>query len=255
MLLEVIFIFLLGAIFGLFLNVLILRLRKDLTILGRSVCPHCQEQLKPRHLVPILSWICLGGRCAFCRVPIHVQYPLVELASAALFVLAYLRHPFFIHLQSWPIFLIESLFLLTLLALVVFDLRWKLLPIEPIVAMTVIMAVWNIFSKTLSWKSVMVGILVAGFFLGIQVWLSQGRAMGGGDPWLGMLMGAALGWPRVGVALYLTYVVGGGIVLVLYLLGIVRKGSRIPFAPLLALGTLGAMMVGDRMEVWVRGLL
>lgn len=248
-------IVILGLIFGSFLNVLILRLRKNMTLFGRSQCTNCQTTLPAKHLVPVLSWMALRGRCAFCRHPIHIQYPLVEGASALLLLLAYVQHPIFVDSASWSAFIVESCFLLLLLALVVFDLRWKLLPIEPIVGATLIFAAWNIVSGTLSWTSVIVGVVVGGGFLGVQVLLSRGRAMGGGDPWLGMLLGAMLGWPQIGVALYFTYIVGGGLMLILFLLGIVRKGSRIPFAPLLALGTLGSMLAGTMMEAWVRAVL
>lgn len=244
-----------GAILGSFLNVIIIRLYKGMTIIGRSECPHCRTTLRPQHLVPVLSWLWLRGRCATCHHPIHVQYPLVEIASATIFILAHLRHPLLLDVSLWPGFLSESLFLFVLLALVVFDLRWKVLPIEPMVVAAVMAAIWNILSGTQSLTSVLIGMLVAGAFLGIQVWLSRGRAMGGGDPWLGILMGAYLGWPQVGIALYLTYIVGGIIVLILYALRIVQKGSRIPFAPLLALGTLGAVLYGQGIEVWIRQLL
>lgn len=253
--LEVLFAFMLGASLGSFLNVLILRLRDGISILGRSQCPACSTKLHPRHLVPIFSWLALRGRCSFCRHPIHIQYPLVEIASACLVVLAYVRHPVLQDPQAWPIFLMECLLLLFLLSLVVFDIRWKLLPIEPIIIAIVIFSAWNVISGTLSLASVVLGALVAGIFLGGQVLLSHGRWMGEGDPWLGVLMGVVLGWPRVGIALYLTYVVGGMVVLVLFLARIVGKGTRIPFAPLLALGTLGAILWGGSLETWFRALL
>jgi prepilin signal peptidase PulO-like enzyme (type II secretory pathway) len=175
--LEVGCIVILGLIFGSFLNVLILRLRKNMTLFGRSQCTNCQTTLPAKHLVPVLSWIALRGRCAFCRHPIHIQYPLVELASAILLLFAYVRHPVFAASANWPVFIVESCFLLFLLALVVFDLRWKLLPIEPIAAATLAFAVWNIMSGTLPWTSVIVGALVGGGFLGVQVLLSRGRAV------------------------------------------------------------------------------
>ncbi len=253
--LEIIFAFMLGASLGSFLNVLILRLREGISILGRSRCPGCATQLHPRHLVPILSWLALRGRCSFCKHPIHIQYPLVELASACLVVLAYVRHPVLQNPHTWSIFLIECLLFLFLLSLVVFDLRWKLLPIEPIVIAILIFSTWNIASGSLSWLSVVLGAVAAGIFLGGQVLISHGRWMGEGDPWLGVLMGVVLGWPRVGIALYLTYVVGGMILLVLFLVRIVRKGTRIPFAPLLALGTLGTILWGGSLEMWFRALL
>lgn len=81
--------------------------------------------------------------------------------------------------------------------------------------------------------------------------ISGGRWLGEGDPWLGVFLGAWLGWPRVGIGLYLTYVVGGLILGLLLLVGIVRRGTRIPFAPLLALGAFAALLFGDRLEEWM----
>lgn len=245
---------LLGAVIGSFLNVLIIRLYKGITIMGRSECPHCRTALRPQHLVPVLSWLWLRGRCATCRHPIHIQYPLVEVAAALILALVYSRYPLLTHPSLWSLFITESVFLLLILTLVVFDLRWKVLPIEPMVIAAVIAAAWNILSGALPWMSVVIGIIVGGGFLGAQVWLSRGRAVGEGDPWLGALMGAYLGWPHVGIAFYITYVLGGVIILLLYVLGIVRRGSRIPFAPFLALGTLGAVLYGRVVEEWVKGL-
>lgn len=255
MIFDVLLICILGAILGSFLNVLILRLREGVTILGRSRCVHCEQQLRARHLVPILSWLALGGRCAFCDRPIHIQYPLVEITSMLLLFLAYIRHPFFIDSSAWPAFAFESLIFLTLLALVVFDLRWKILPIEPIILATVLAFIWNGLSGVHPWASLLGAMTVGGLFLGAQVWLSGGRWMGEGDPWLGVLMGAFLGWPGIAAAFYLTYVGGGLILAILLIAGVVRRGTRIPFAPFLALGTLGALFFGATIQAWFRLIL
>lgn len=255
MIFDVLFVCILGAITGSFLNVLILRLYEGITLLGRSRCVHCEQQLRARHLVPVLSWLALGGKCAFCRRPIHIQYPLVEIASMLLFFLAYMRHPFFLDPAVWPTFVFEILLLLTFLALVTFDLRWRILPIEPMIVATVMAFAWNGLSGALSWSSTIAGMLFGGIFLGAQVWFSRGRWMGEGDPWLGVLMGAWLGWPSIVIAFYLTYVGGGLIVLGLLVAGLVRRGSRIPFAPFLALGTLGTLLFGSTIETWVRAML
>lgn len=252
---DALFVCILGAILGSFLNVLILRLREGVTILGRSRCVHCEQQLKARHLVPILSWLVLGGRCAFCRRPIHVQYPLVEIGSMLLLFLAYVRHPFFLQSSAWPAFTFESLIFLTLLALVTFDLRWKVLPIEPMVIAAAVALVWNGLSGALPWTSILGGAVFGAVFLGAQVLLSRGRWMGEGDPWLGVLMGAFLGWPAIGIAFYLTYVGGGLLMLVLLLAGVIHRGTRVPFAPFLALGTLGALLFGTIIEQWMRLIL
>lgn len=255
MLFEWIFASLLGAVMGSFLNVLVIRIREGASVWGRSRCVHCQHELKARHLVPILSWVWLGGRCGFCEKRIHIQYPLVELASALVFCLVYARQPFFQRPEVWLGFLFESMFLWSFLGLAVFDLRWKLLPVEPMVFLAGLAALLNIYVFGVPWSSVLVGIMVGGVFLGAQFWWSRGRWMGGGDPWLGVLMGAFLGWPGVGFALYLAYVIGGILVALLWALRIVHRGTRLPFAPFLVGGTLGALVFGRALDHWARLIL
>jgi leader peptidase (prepilin peptidase)/N-methyltransferase len=83
---------LLGLLIGSFLNVVIYRVPRDESILfPNSHCPACQTPIKPRHGVPVLSWLALRGRCATCHVWISVRYPLVELGTAALFTAITLR--------------------------------------------------------------------------------------------------------------------------------------------------------------------
>src|SRR5690242_10334164 len=80
----------LGLAVGSFLNVVIGRLRSgERGWRSRSRCPHCHAVLKPSELVPLVSFMALKGRCRTCQKPISWQYPLVEAATAALFLIAY----------------------------------------------------------------------------------------------------------------------------------------------------------------------
>src|SRR5580700_9634934 len=66
----------------------------ELSILrGRSMCPDCHHQLAAKDLVPVISWLDLRGKCRYCHRPISIQYPLVELATAGLFVFSYFFWP------------------------------------------------------------------------------------------------------------------------------------------------------------------
>src|SRR3989344_8360640 len=110
-----------GLIVGSFLNVLILREGKQ-TLSGRSLCPACGAQLRWYDLVPVLSWIFLGGSCRDCKARISLQYPLVELSTAVLFGLigaAPITLPF--KLLALPIAAL-------LLAIAVHDLRTTIIP-------------------------------------------------------------------------------------------------------------------------------
>ncbi len=244
------FSFVLGAVLGSFLNVLVIRMREESSILGRSHCVHCQTPIRPRHLVPIVSWLFLKGRCADCGKRIHFQYPLVEAAGAILALITYVRHPVFADLSQANVFFFELFFVLSLLVLATFDLRWKLLPIEFMSGATVVLALWGYASGMLVWSSVLIGIAVGAGFLGLQVLLSRGKWMGSGDPWMGAMMGAGLGYPGVAVGLYLTYIIGGGVAIVMLASGLVKRGARIPFAPMLTVGTLAALWFGAPVQLW-----
>jgi len=132
----------LGFCFGSFDNALTWRLRElskpkkqrvasvaELSIAkGRSMCPNCQHTLAWYDLVPVVSWLSVAGRCRYCHMPIAVQYPLVELATARLFVLSYHYWPLPIEGSQLAAFVIWLLLLIGLMALLVYDLRWMLLP-------------------------------------------------------------------------------------------------------------------------------
>ena len=79
---------LLGATVGSFLNVVIYRLPRGLSVMkpSRSFCPACRTPIKARHNIPIVSWLVLRGRCDACRAPIPMRYPLVEACCALIFV-------------------------------------------------------------------------------------------------------------------------------------------------------------------------
>jgi leader peptidase (prepilin peptidase)/N-methyltransferase len=85
--------FLLGLAVGSFLNVVIHRLPKGETLGGRSRCPHCGRTLSPLDLLPVFSYLALGGRCRYCQGPISPRYPLVEGLTGGLFLLTALRFP------------------------------------------------------------------------------------------------------------------------------------------------------------------
>ena len=91
--LVMVFVFVVGAIVGSFLNVVIYRLPREISIWYRppSSCPKCQTAIRWYDNLPVVSWLVLRGRCRSCRSPISIRSPLVELASGALTLLAFMR--------------------------------------------------------------------------------------------------------------------------------------------------------------------
>ena len=84
-----IFLFFLGTIIGSFLNVLIDRLPREESIMGRSHCDHCKKTLSPIDLIPVLSFLFLKGKCRYCGKKLSLQYPGIEILTGVLFVLIY----------------------------------------------------------------------------------------------------------------------------------------------------------------------
>ena len=85
--LQIPLVFALGAIVGSFLNVVVWRLpRNESVVRPGSHCPSCGNPIPLRWNIPLLSWLLLRGRCRNCEAAISVRYPLVELATALLFV-------------------------------------------------------------------------------------------------------------------------------------------------------------------------
>ncbi|MSR85558.1 prepilin peptidase, partial [Candidatus Uhrbacteria bacterium] len=148
-------------------------------------------------------------------------------------------------------FLFELIFSYLLLLVSVFDFRWKLIPVELLLTGTAIFTLWSFLSMRFSLVSLVLGIAVGFLFLGIQVWISGGKWMGEGDPWLGAFLGAALGWPSIGISLYLTYIGGALLALVIFFSGNYKRGFRIPFAPLLSIGGILSLWFSPLVVSWL----
>ena len=245
-----------GAIFGSFANVVAIRAHEESTLWGRSHCVHCKVPLRARHLVPILSWLIQRGKCADCGKKIHIQYPLVEVAGALLAVISVARH---MPLQGqWPWILFEFFFGMALLIFLVMDARWFELPVELMVGAGVIFALWNMLLRVVAGEppavvawSHMVGFGVATIFFLLQWVVSRKRWIGAGDVWLGAILGAILGWPTVGIALYFAYILGGAAAFGLLLTGKIKTGARVPFAPALAAGAIASLWWAPWVMAWL----
>lgn len=243
-----------GAIFGSFVNVVAIRTHEHSTLMGRSHCPHCRHTLKARHLVPVLSYLIQRGKCSMCGKKIHVQYPLVELAGALLAIISVVRY---LSQGAWLPMGFEFFFGASLLVFTVMDFRWSELPLELMVGTGIVFSLWNALMKVaagapaleVGWSHA-VGFGAATLFFLFQWIVSRKRWIGSGDIWLGAIMGAVLGWPSVGLAIYFAYIIGGAFALALLFMKKIQPGTRVPFGPALVAGTLVALWWGPAILEW-----
>ena len=203
-----IFIFILGLSVGSFLNVLIDRLPEGQSIGGRSHCDYCKKTLSWQDLIPVVSWIALGGKCQYCRKKISAYYPVVEFLTGLVYVFAYL----FVILsevegsnyitgldvnqipQSLRFFgmTVTTLGIISSLIVIFFaDLKYHIIPDEATIGVI-------LFSLPLVLLSgLMVDHIIGGFILLFIIYslffITRGRGMGFGDVKFAFAMGLLLG--------------------------------------------------------------
>src|SRR5581483_10086395 len=122
---------LLGLAIGSFLNCVIWRLEKQETLQGRSYCPHCKHSLAWYDVIPVASFLWLGGLCRYCSKKISWQYPLVEIFTAIIFLVVYQSQVTILDINT--VAAIIRLLLLwyvasSLWAILVYDVKYFLIP-------------------------------------------------------------------------------------------------------------------------------
>lgn len=247
----------LGAVCGSALSALLHRQATNQSwVRGRSQCTHCKHVLAARDLVPVVSYLLLGGKCRYCGHKIGRGYPAMELLTAALFVLVVFVRLAPLHgnwlaadFHRWSLIGRDLAAVVVLLQIFFFDLRHGYILDQVTLPAIVVFFVWNIFLDVRP-SVLLLGMAAGAACFGLQYLVSQGKWVGSGDIRLGALMGALVGWPLVAVALFFAYV-GGGL-FGIFLLATKRKswGSQIPFGTFLAAGTLVTLLWGYPLVRW-----
>jgi leader peptidase (prepilin peptidase)/N-methyltransferase len=243
-----------GLAFGSFLNVVIYRLPRKLSVVSPpSACPQCDAPIRPWDNVPVVSYLILRGRCRNCGEPISVEYPLVEAGTAALFAAAAVRFPNGVAVLVAP-------FLGVMLAAAMIDLRHRIIPNRLVYPSLVLFAL----AIVVAWAAgvdvnpvrALLGLLAYGGALFIVALISP-AGMGMGDVKLAALIGmmlGSLGWKYVVVGAVSGMLLGGAGAVVALLLGRSRKDT-IPFGPFLAAGAVVAALLAGPIATWYGGRL
>lgn len=253
---ELFFVFVIGLLFGSFLNVVILRIPKEESVVfGSSHCTSCNTPLKPWHNIPLFSWLFLGGKCAFCKSKVSPLYPIIELLSALLFVV--LASKLGVNIAAFFV----ALSFLMLLALSMIDFKYKMVP-DSINLLAIFFAVLGAFTLSGFVENLRNALLFAGGFTllrfalsyyltssvyraGLQTKTPWNRhydrtpfieAMGEGDIMVAATMGALLGVELGLVAIFFSALLA--LPVMLLLINRPREEQRVPFVPFLAMATL-----------------
>jgi prepilin signal peptidase PulO-like enzyme (type II secretory pathway) len=264
----------LGLALGSFINALVWRLHKQETTKknkdknkysiknGRSMCTRCGHKLAVKDLVPLISWLELRGKCRYCGQPISRQYPLVEAATAGLFVFSYVFWPEQLdNFQQVLGFSIWLALLAGLIALVVYDVRWMLLPnkiVFPLMYLAGLGAALEaVFDASLApVLSAVLGAAVGGGLFYLLFQLSRGKWIGGGDVKLGLLLGIILGSGSLAfLMIFLASLLGTLVSAPLLLSGRVKRTTRLPFGPFLIVSAAVAKLFGHDILNWYANLV
>lgn len=253
-----------GAMVGSFLNVCIYRLPKEhiSIVTPRSRCPHCGKGISWYCNIPIISWLCLGGSCEYCRFSISIRYTFVEILCSCLFLIFMhfvllappINSPFYDLSASKRIFalVIALYFVGTMIVVTFIDIDYRIIPqilTHPGIVIAPIVSFFFpylhpeiLIIESPHWAglvSSVFGIIIGGGSLYVTGVLGKlvfrKEAMGFGDVMLMAFVGGFLGWDAAIIIFFLACLIGTvfGIINI-----IITKDHYLPFGPYLAIGTL-----------------
>lgn len=280
-----------GLFVGSFLNVISDRTPKGKSPLkGRSHCEFCKESLKPKDMVPVLSFLALKGKCRYCNKRLSWYYPISELLTGLIFfgIASYLNVFSAANPLIWINFTYMAVVSSFLIVILLADLKYKIIPnkvVFPAIYFLLFFMIGSLIFIAISsyyqlqadpfgkyllevgyWKDQMIflakslGLTIGsatliGLFFWFLIWITKGKGMGGGDVKLAFLIGLVNGFPLNVVAIVLAFLTGAIFSTVLMLLR--KKGMKdvIPFGPFIILGSAIAFTYGQQIFNWYIALL
>ena len=231
-----------GIVIGSFLNVLILRLPlKESITLKRSHCMTCGHTLSWYELIPLFSYLFLGGKCRHCKAHISAQYPIIEGANGILYVIIFLAKG--ITVSTFLYCLCAS----ALLALSVIDWRTQEIPLGFNIFILTLGLV-RLFTDLENWSQYVIGLFAVSVFLLLISLMTKGRGIGHGDIKLMAATGLLMGWKKIIVAFILACIIGT--VVHLIRMAIKKVGRKLAFGPYLSMGIFIVMIWGEQLVSW-----
>lgn len=183
---EIFVIAIYGLCIGSFLNVVIYRVGKTKeTIIGRSYCTSCKNQLKWYHNIPLFSWLFLRGKCGFCKTPISIQYPVIETLTTLIALLVYYNNG-----MNWYSLATFATFT-TLLAIATIDIKYKMVPDS----LSILALIFSFLHSPYIIESLQYALMLMGTFYVIRIlgeFVFNKEIMGEGDILITGIIGSML---------------------------------------------------------------
>ena len=238
------FAFIFGVAIGSFLNVCIFRLPAETSIVKpRSQCPYCQHPIRNCDNIPLISFIVLRGKCRDCGGKISWRYPLVELITAVLALLLFLK--FGLTLK----FLIFFIFTAVLIVITFIDLDHQIIPDIITLPGIPIFFLAAIFLVKITWLEALLGLLIGGGVLFtiafVYELISKREGMGGGDIKLLAMIGGFLGWKSLMFVLFFSSFSGAIVGITAMIIKKQDMKYAVPFGPFLSAAAVAYLFWGD----------
>ncbi len=205
--------------------------------MGRSYCDHCKKKIAAYDLIPVFSYLYLRGSCRFCGKRINPRYPLVELLTGALFIFTFLYAP----TDSLMLKILYFGLISTLIVIFFADLKFQIIPDRMQLAFlgfaAAILWLQGDLTPQLAVVKFLEGFLIASPLAFIYLY-TKGKGMGFGDIKFALIMGGFLGLKAGFIALYLAFIIGSILGLILIALKQKKFKSKVAFGPFLVAGTV-----------------
>lgn len=238
------FVFVFGLLVGSFLNICIYRMpKKESIVFGRSHCTTCSVEIKNHDLIPVFSYLILGGKCRNCKSKISIKYLVVELLNAFLYLLT------FIFFKFSADFFIYAVLMSILIIISLIDYEIKIIPNILILFILFIGILSIFFSPQLFWYERIIGFFAASLPFLLASIISRG-GMGGGDIKLMAVCGLILGWKLILISLFIGCILGT----IYGFIARKKNGSflkaSIPFGPFLSTAMVISIFFGNPLILW-----
>jgi leader peptidase (prepilin peptidase)/N-methyltransferase len=237
--------FIFGACFGSFYNVVGYRLPRNMSIIyPSSHCTTCNHKLNIGDLFPIFSYILLKGKCRYCKAKVGIFYPIFETICGILFTICYLKYNFTFEL------LIALIFISAGLIIIISDYQTMIIPDEVLIVTVILLSIVYLIGFGFSYfiNTIINGIVAFIVMFALKLlgdFMFKRESMGGGDIKLMFIFGMVLGWATAVLAIFLSAFIALPISLIL-----VGKSDNheIPFGPFLVIAAMLLLISGVDMN-------